>query len=209
MSPIFTYVEGIHFVSCLQLVDQNIRQRQKDEANVRWIVIGIHDALYALLIEKLTQTDGFGIFKDAFEKEVAEFYRAGLDSRSSEFRELNNKSLNQSIAGLGILLKRAALPSGAAIPRDTTGELPSPTRGLVRIKEMRDYFSHPRPMLAGYYEDFLLDALRDTVEVVKEAINLPGNLSTRHDPREAQILLESIEYYLCKWDWESRRKNDV
>jgi len=41
---LFTYCEGSHFISCLHLVEENIRPKRKDESNVRGIVIGLDDA---------------------------------------------------------------------------------------------------------------------------------------------------------------------
>jgi len=172
---------------------------RKDETNIRWIVIGLHDALYALLIEKLERTDGFGIFNDRFEDEVAEFYEKGLGSRSQEFADLVEKSLSQNIAGVGKLLKRINLPSGAVIKVSEVDKLSRPSLGLSHLKEMRDFFAHPRPMTSGYYEDWLIDTIDDTIEVIKEVLTVAGQRRSYHDPEEAKVILSSIEFYFKRW----------
>jgi len=107
MASYISYDDGSHYISCLQLVDEHLRTRSKDAANIRWIVLGLHDALYALLIEKLTRTDGFGIFKRELEDKVREFYDQGKDSNSEEFHELSESTFNQDVASLEGLLMRA------------------------------------------------------------------------------------------------------
>lgn len=203
---LFTYCEGSHFISCLHLVDQNIRPAQKGESNIRWIVIGLHDALYFLLIEKLTRTDGFGIYNDNFEKKIGEFYKAGSGSNSPAFWKLLEDSESQNIAGIGRLLSRADLKSGASVLKSGASagnpdidSLPRPSLGLNRLKEMRDFFSHPRPMLSGYYEDWLIGAFEDTISVLNEVLAIPGETRVRHDTEEAKIILNSIEFYISRW----------
>jgi hypothetical protein len=196
---LLTYTHGSHFISALQLADQNLRSIRKDEANIRWIVIGLHDALYALLIEKLTRSDGFGIFSDNFERKVADFYTKGLDSASPEFRELSEHAFSENIAGIGKLLQRANLTSGAQIKATDIAELTRPSRGLSHLKEMRDFFAHPRPMISGYFETWLIETIGDTLEVIKETLALPSHTAARHDPKEAEVILKSIEYYFSRW----------
>ncbi|CTQ52961.1 hypothetical protein LP7551_01481 [Roseibium album] len=201
MANLTVFVDGDHYISCLQLVDGHLRNRLKDQGNVRWIAIGLHDALYALLIEKLTRTDGFGIYNKRFEKEVGDFYKSGKDSNSVDFRNLLDASTKQNLAGIAELLRRANLSSGVQIKAHESDidNLNSPSQGLSRLKQLRDYLIHPRPMIAGYYHDWLLNALFDTLEVIREVAALPGNTSTRHDHKEAEILLNSIAYYLARW----------
>jgi hypothetical protein len=195
-----TYQEGAHFISCLLQADSHLRQGLKDEANVRWIILALHDALYALLIEKLARTDGFGIFNDRFEEEVKEFYRNGLDSRNEEFMKLSERSISENLAGIGKLLERANLPSGIQIRTRNYEDLHRPSRGLSRLKDMRDFLSHPRPMVAAYTEDYITEACLDAISAIREVHAVPGQRALRHDPEEAEILLNSIEYYLARWD---------
>ncbi|MDQ2091657.1 hypothetical protein [Marimonas arenosa] len=199
MTSLFTYDQGAHFISCLELADQNLRRKYKDEANVRWIVISLHDALYTLLIQKLTRTDGFGIYNDKFEKRVGEFYEKQLSSKSAEFHQLMEQAQNENIASIVELLKRANLASKAQIRTRNIEDLPRPSRGLSRLKSIRNFFSHPAPMLAGYYSDWLLDAISDTVSVIDEVRNLPGKTAARHDTHEADLLLKFIAFYLFRW----------
>jgi len=199
LASMFVYQEGSHFISCLQLADQNLRQKQKDETNLRWIIVALHDALYALLIEKLSRTDGFGIFTDKFECDVSAFYESGGNSDSCEFRALCQRSLKENIAGISKLLVRADLPSGATIHVSDIDTLTRPSKGLSQLKELRDFFSHPRPMISGYYEDFLHTAIQDTIHVINEVRKQSGHTADRHDALEANILMESIQYYSNRW----------
>lgn len=205
MAKLLVYHDGSHYISCLQLADNHLRQNRIDETNVRWIVIGLHDALYALLIEKLARTDGFGIYNKAFEQKVEDFYRSGLSSASNEFNDLIEKSSKANIASIGGLLQRAKLTSGAEIKDDSIVSLDRPSRGISHLKEMRNFLAHPRPMLAGYHEDWLLDTLFDTIEVIQEVADLPAKTSPRHDPNEAKVLLNSIKFYLGKWRANSQQ----
>lgn len=201
MANLTVFEDGDHYISCLQLVDGHLRNRLKDQRNVRWIVIGLHDALYALLIEKLARTDGFGIYNKRFEKEVCDFYKSGKGSNSVKFRDLLGASKKQNLAGIAELLRRANLPSGVQIKarESDIDNLDRPSQGLSRLKQLRDYLIHPRPLIAGYYHDWLLDALFDTLEVIREVADLPSNTSPWHDHKEAEILLNSIAYYLTRW----------
>ena len=162
--------------------------------------MGLHDALYALLIEKLVRTDGFGVFDDGFEKKVLRFYNEEKSSKSPEFVELSEASLTANVASLGKLLERALPSSSVRVLRNVALETPSPTIGLNYLKEMRNYFAHPRPMSSTYYNDFLLLAVSDTIQVIKQVSELPEKRRLRHDPEEARILLCSIEYYLKRWE---------
>ncbi|WP_058262857.1 hypothetical protein [Thalassovita gelatinovora] len=195
----FIYDRASHFISCLHLVDENIRRKRKDEANIRWIVIGLHDALYAILIEKLTRTDGFGIYNDNFEKTVGNFYEDGLSSNSQEFHDLMEKSFTENIAGIGRLLQRANLKSEVVINESDVEKLSRPSLGLSHLKKMRNFLAHPRPMLSGYYEHWLIDAFEDTIDVIREVATLPGYTRAHYDLDEAQVILNSIEFYLRLW----------
>lgn len=199
MALLWVYQEGSHFISCLQLADQNLRQKHKDETNLRWIVVALHDALYAILIEKLTRTDGFGIFNDSFEEKINNFYETGLCSNSPEFLSLCEESSKQNLAGIGKLLSRANLPSGAKIKYSNRETLKSPSRGLSQLKAMRDFFSHPKPMLSGYDVDHINESVSDTIKVINEVRMIPSATTARHDEIEATILIASIEHYSAKW----------
>ncbi|MCG6557378.1 hypothetical protein MB818_04165 [Ruegeria sp. 1NDH52C] len=199
MATLIVYNEGVHFTGCLQMVDHHLRQKLKDENSVRWIVVGLHDALYAILIEKLTRTDGFGVFNDKFEAEAYKFYGTGQASSSPDFEALCEKSSKENLAGIGKLLERANLGSNARVRASNIDSLERPSRGVSHLKKMRDFLAHPRPMLSGYYESWLLETLDDTLSVIKEVLQMPSSRSTRHDPREAEVLLSSIAYYLSVW----------
>jgi hypothetical protein len=170
-----TYEEGSHFISCLLLADSHLRQGSKDEGNVRWIVLSLHDALYALLIDKQTRTDGFGIFNDKFEQEVVDFYEKGLSSNSREFSKLNEKSFKENLAGIGKLLKRTPLDPDIEIRVKDIESLTRPSRGLSRLKELWDFLSHPRPMTAAYSEDYVCEACLDTLAAIRRVNELSGN----------------------------------
>jgi len=75
-----------------------------------------------------------------------------------------------------------------------------PSRGLSHLKSIRDYFAHPRPMLSIYEESFLVDAFSDTIDVIRQVSNLPGHRASQHDPEEAALILNSIKYYLTRWE---------
>lgn len=204
MSELVSFDEGSHFISCLQLVDQHMRQRHKDATNVRWIVVGLHDALYTLLIEKVVRTDGFGIFNDKFEAEVGEFYMSGKNSSGPDYLKLKEKSIYQSLAGIGKLLSRVELTSGAEIRTQEIEALNRPSRGISRLKSMRDFLAHPAPMIAGYFDDFILECIEDTVEVIREVMSVRSRRAPRHDSVEANLLISSISFYLKRWVVETQ-----
>lgn len=199
MHGYYSVEDGDHFVSCLLLVDAHMRKKHKDATDIRWIVIGLHDALYSALIEKLTRTDGFGIFNQAFEKKVTEFYENGGDCESPAFAELSEASFTQNTASLKWLLKRADLPSGAEICDQSIYEQSRPTKGVSWLKEMRDHHAHPRPMTQSIEEELLTIAFEDTLSVIREVINISGQRHVPYDAKEVQILLDSIEFYLERW----------
>ncbi|MEO0893232.1 MAG: hypothetical protein AAFY35_11610 [Pseudomonadota bacterium] len=193
-----TYDEGSHFISCLQLVDFNLGQNTIDETNIRWIIVGLHDALYALIIEKLIRTDGFGIYPDNFENRVSDFYRKGLSSKDPEYTDLKEETFKQSIAGLSKLLSRAALNSGVKIVSSGFAECEQPTKGLSQLKQMRDFFAHPRPTSSAYDIGFVSEAVHGALQVLSEVRQMSGKKRLQHDPGEADILLASIEFYARK-----------
>ncbi|MEM7599163.1 MAG: hypothetical protein AAF382_15825 [Pseudomonadota bacterium] len=195
----FDYDEGSHFLSCLNLIDANLRVTEKDETNLRWIIVGLHDALYALLIEKLVKTDGFGIYPDTFEKEVRSFYSKGHSSGSREYRRLNERSVKRNIAGLPELLSRANLKSGAKIVHTGFSACDQPTRGLSKLKQMRNFFSHPRPGLNAYDRTFVSEAVRSTIEVIEELRGLSSNARPRHNSADAEVLMISIRTRAETW----------
>ncbi|WP_139197069.1 hypothetical protein [Roseivivax marinus] len=199
MAEYHSFEEGSHFISCLLLADQQLRQGIKDETNVRWIVISLHDALYALLIEKLTRTDGFGAFTKEFEEKAYSNYNAGRSSKSPEFIELLESQASARVAGIGALLDRANLQSGAIIPKCDAHAHKSPNRGLGFMKEMRNYFAHPRPGSSSFSVGYVITACIDTIDTIRELEGIKGKRSSRHDAREARILIESIEYYVRRW----------
>ncbi len=196
------YIEveyGDHVVTNLHIVDTHVRRRAKDAVDMRWIVIGLHDALYALLAEKLTRSDGFGIFRRDFEKEVQEFYESGKDSNSAEFHALCEKSFNVQTASLRDLLIRAKLPSNPELISTEIQKSEKPTRGLSWLKQLRDYHAHPRPMLLAIHTELLFEAIADTVEVIREATALPDQRYIHKSTGEIELLLNSINFYASKW----------
>jgi len=199
--------DGDHFVSCLLLVDGHMRKKHKDATDIRWIVIGLHDALYSVLIEKLTRTDGFGIFNRRFEDEVSEFYASGGSSVDQKFIELCEKSSNENVASLEGLLKRKSLNSGASIVRSEIEDQPSPTRGISWLKEMRDHHAHPRPMSRSIHGNQLSIAFEDALSVIREVANTSGRRHVRSDPEKVRILLDSISFYLRRWAAEFQNQS--
>ena len=195
--------DGSHFIANLKMADQFLKSEHHSEASTRWIAIALHDALYALLIEKRTRTDGFGAFNDKFEKRVGEFYAAGKDSRSSDWEALTADMFKENIGDIGQLLRRAKLASGAIIQKKGTSSLDEPSRGLSRLKLLRDGLAHPRPGLSGYYADYLVSAFSSTITVIDETRRLRDYGAPRHDGREADLLLDSIRFYLSRWSAKS------
>jgi hypothetical protein len=200
---LIVYNEGAHFISALQMVDAQIRHEHIHTTNVRWITIGLHDALYSLLLEKLTRSDSFGIFSDGFEARVAKFYETKLGSNSQEFEQLCEASLRENVVGLSKLLERANLKSKIKLSSKKINELDRPSRGLSKLKELRDFLAHPRPRLSGYYQDWLQEAFEDTLTIIKEAQTQPDPVRLRHDSVEAEVLIRSIEFYLSRWSTEA------
>ena len=190
---------GSQIIDSLRIAERNLRQRPKDGAAIRATIQALHDALYGLLIEKLTRTDGFGVFDKKFEKKVGNFYSSCQDSRSSEFQDLINSEDAVNVASLGMLLERTYLESGVQIAQQACSELNRPNRGLNRLKRMRDLHCHPRPASIHYEMIDVCEACEDTLVVIKEVHLIEGHRSMRYDLTMAETLFDSLEEHLVLW----------